>query len=76
MVSKGQGDVTATEAAEALPETSLHGPPTTQRKSQQELEETPIDNNRDERPEAQPQSDSSEFEFQDAHVPLDVCFLR
>ena len=74
MVSEGHDDVTAAQVTEGSTETSP-GAHVIQPESQKEREETPTHNNQDERPEAQPQSESSEFEFQDANIPLDVCHL-
>jgi hypothetical protein len=71
MVSVDQDSV---EAVATLTETSSDGPPANHER-QKEQEEHPIHNAHNERSEAQPESESSEFEFQDAYMPLAVCLL-
>jgi hypothetical protein len=63
----------AAEAMEGLKETSSNGPNTAQPESQQEREGTPTHSSHDELPDAPPESEGSDFHFQDAHMPLDVC---
>jgi hypothetical protein len=65
----------AAEAMEGLRETSSDGPNTAQPESQQERDRTPPHNSYDELPDAPPESEGSNFQFQDAHMPLDVCLL-
>lgn len=79
MESEGQDGVRTTQDVAVLAETSPDRPHTTQPESQRKQEEAPIHITHNERSEAQPEmqkeSESSEFEFQDAHLPLAVLSL-
>jgi hypothetical protein len=75
MESEGQDSTEATQAAPPLPEISPESPRSAQPKSEPEPEEPRIHKSHDERHETQPDSESFEFEFQDAHLPLAVCLL-
>lgn len=62
--SRDPDDVMTLQVADDPSETHRNGSHVTQTEGQQKLEEAPI-----------AQLESPEFDFQDAHLPLEVCYL-